>query len=1373
MAARDDELVLVARGEFDDLEQDLEDLQVDLANTKKRAEEVGADGIDIDASEAIAAVKRLRKEFEEAESEGEDPIRVKVRAKKARAEVRELRTDFRKLSRSAKKAKEEVIKLEKEGSPSLRLLKKALNDVRGSLQNFIGNLASRAVARFVETTVRLAVASVQLRIKLEALPIALAATLGGTDRAAGGMKFLDNLSQRLGISIAKLSDRYVSLTAATSGSNIAGAETDRIFEQVIVTGRALGRTNEQIARGLEAVEQIAGKTTLQAEELRKQLGQAIPGAIPALAKALGKTVEGFDGSVKSLFKWTEQGKLTAEIVLPALADGLEALGGKAAEGVADRLAAQMGRLEVAGEKVGLVFAEKITPGLSSVINALTESINETQAGTAALGEMANILLGDLARGLELNVELANRQRAAFSAIPQGFREAATEALAAIPGMSSLGAAVDSLGDAFSGLPQAAAIAFEESEKRAILSAQGIKDAGSDAAEGAAQSFLDLQERAFESFKGQTEAAELSAGKRKNIEQQVAAELIEIDEQTTDRRKLLRRAFDIAYRDGVGDIKQLETEAQADILRIVEETGKRQRELVAERVQDAQEAARGEIRAAAETSRVFVDLSRQAAAAADKRIAKERQAGDALETSATSSAEAALEAFRRLTTGQAATADERRAIEEKLADQLTELELDLVEKKAVVQKRFLEAVAKGARTREEIERETLEAVEKLDVDASQRRAALTEARISGAKKVADAEIKERERVVEAERKAADAIREILEKLTELREPEDGGEGERQKLPIEARLDSARESAEQLATRLETLRFGEDFNAEKVLELSRAFIAATLNVEKFGPTTGATASEYEAATSDMRTRARQLGEAIDEMVLRNEAFRESFKRLGPEAQEQLLGVIASYRQLAESGQISQETLDAATAALLRFAEQGEPTTTATGAVVDELIRLKDESAAAAGEQEKLKDAVTEVTAAAKDEAEAVESQAEANARATKEVLEKIAALEDGAEADEKAASAAGKGAEAIDEAAEAHGKLATKAAGAAAGVGAVRKELDGIAGTEVPETVVEDIRAVGEAGGAAAVLVDPLGTALDKTQTALAEIAVSATTLQDLVPKLLESITTILKAIEEGGVQERLAGITAFLENLRGPLEAIGSATTQVATDLPVVDQAVRSLTDSLPAAAKSFAALAEGGSIQGVADQTGKLKAQLEPVVPAVVKLTRALVTWAENGEPVAQATELINGALQRLTTDESLGRIDEFVELLESAAGALLDGQENARKLDENLSDVEDTTATLRQELDKIIETLSGSFTSALDNVQKSLDDFKDSAVAAGEKTKAAFKAAETAAKAAGVEMDELKKKTDAVTESALALVDAYDAVAGAARRAGEAGADL
>jgi len=124
-----------------------------------------------------------------------------------------------------------------------------------------------------------------------------------------------DLAKRLGLDIKSTTDSYVQFTAATSGTALEGFKTTKVFDAVSEAMRVLNRSSDDTAGALKALEQMVSKGNVQAEELRGQLGERLPGAFNLAARAMGKTTQ-------ELNKMLDNGEVLAADLLPKLADVL-------------------------------------------------------------------------------------------------------------------------------------------------------------------------------------------------------------------------------------------------------------------------------------------------------------------------------------------------------------------------------------------------------------------------------------------------------------------------------------------------------------------------------------------------------------------------------------------------------------------------------------------------------------------------------------------------------------------------------------------------------------------------------------------------------------------------------------------------------------------------------------------------------------------------------------------------------------------------------------------------------------------------------------------------------------------------------------------
>lgn len=132
------------------------------------------------------------------------------------------------------------------------------------------------------------------------------------------MEFLRDVATRTGTDINETGRAFLGLAAATKGTAVEGEPTRQVFEAVANAMAKAGRSAVDTERALLAISQIASKGTVSMEELRGQLGEALPGALQAAANGLGITTA-------DLIKLVENGQIAADDLFPALTKGLNEL----------------------------------------------------------------------------------------------------------------------------------------------------------------------------------------------------------------------------------------------------------------------------------------------------------------------------------------------------------------------------------------------------------------------------------------------------------------------------------------------------------------------------------------------------------------------------------------------------------------------------------------------------------------------------------------------------------------------------------------------------------------------------------------------------------------------------------------------------------------------------------------------------------------------------------------------------------------------------------------------------------------------------------------------------------------------------------------
>jgi len=134
----------------------------------------------------------------------------------------------------------------------------------------------------------------------------------GKEEAARSLQFLREESRRLGLDMMTAADSLGSFSAAARGTSMDVQTIRQVFLAVAEASTVMGLSNEEAKGAMTALSQIMSKGKVQAEELRGQLGERLPGAFQIAARAMNMTTSELD-------KLMSDGKLIASDFLPKFA----------------------------------------------------------------------------------------------------------------------------------------------------------------------------------------------------------------------------------------------------------------------------------------------------------------------------------------------------------------------------------------------------------------------------------------------------------------------------------------------------------------------------------------------------------------------------------------------------------------------------------------------------------------------------------------------------------------------------------------------------------------------------------------------------------------------------------------------------------------------------------------------------------------------------------------------------------------------------------------------------------------------------------------------------------------------------------------------
>jgi tape measure domain-containing protein len=127
--------------------------------------------------------------------------------------------------------------------------------------------------------------------------------------------FLKRITQEYGLSLTSTASRFSKFLAASKEAGFSLSQTQEIFENVSKAAGVLGLKTDEVSGVYLALEQMISKGKVTTEELRRQLGERLPGAMDILAKTMGVTTSELD-------KMLKKGEVITYEVLPDFAKAI-------------------------------------------------------------------------------------------------------------------------------------------------------------------------------------------------------------------------------------------------------------------------------------------------------------------------------------------------------------------------------------------------------------------------------------------------------------------------------------------------------------------------------------------------------------------------------------------------------------------------------------------------------------------------------------------------------------------------------------------------------------------------------------------------------------------------------------------------------------------------------------------------------------------------------------------------------------------------------------------------------------------------------------------------------------------------------------------
>lgn len=298
----------------------------------------------------------------------------------------------------------------------------------------------------------------------------LNAVNGDATKTASDLEFLKETASRLGINLESSASAFVKLAASAKGTSLEGKATRDIFTGLGSAMSQLGLSSAETERAFLAVAQMMGKGTIQAEELKGQLGDVLPGTMAIAARATGLTTQ-------ELGKLMETGGLLAEDFLPKFAAEAQ----KSFGGAANEVQGLSNTIERVKNSWSQAFKILGDTGVMASLAAMLGIVNEAFLLLAT--GVTTVVSGFFAFVKVIGVTAAAIVSMDFSHLKASLAEIGTElkrnieTMARLTGTSKLvNAAINDVGDSTQGTTAKVAAATVGWEKLVVVYDQAAKSA---------------------------------------------------------------------------------------------------------------------------------------------------------------------------------------------------------------------------------------------------------------------------------------------------------------------------------------------------------------------------------------------------------------------------------------------------------------------------------------------------------------------------------------------------------------------------------------------------------------------------------------------------------------------------------------------------------------------------------------------------------------------------------------------------------------------------------------------------------------------------------------------------------------------------------
>lgn len=251
------------------------------------------------------------------------------------------------------------------GTDALSNVSHAFNSLTTTFDIFMGALTA------VSAGIQLVFNSLLRELdKIQGFNAIMSVTTKSTVEAGEAFAFIRETANRLGQPIDALTNNYAKLVSALPEGTTRLQTAEKAFLGIAMAARTLHASNQDTQLMFYAITQIASKGVVSMEELRRQLGEKLPGAISIAARSINT-------SVADMIKAISKGTVDSAKFLPYFGDELIRTFQDSSEKASRSVSASINRLtNVWVDFVKEVLDSGAGQSIINVFDALREKLSD-------------------------------------------------------------------------------------------------------------------------------------------------------------------------------------------------------------------------------------------------------------------------------------------------------------------------------------------------------------------------------------------------------------------------------------------------------------------------------------------------------------------------------------------------------------------------------------------------------------------------------------------------------------------------------------------------------------------------------------------------------------------------------------------------------------------------------------------------------------------------------------------------------------------------------------------------------------------------------------------------------------------------------------